>query len=246
MFKLSTTTLELHNVGRDVAKLFIFSLTKSFRLAVLGTIFAMAPPIIFLILWQSGPYEQATGFTLAFGLAILTYPASMSALLIHIDSVAMGSNLNTCEALKRGIVCLIPSLIGSGLYVIAVSFSTIFFIIPGIIVSVMLCLWWAELVVDNKGLIESFKSSIHLTYSNWWRTWFAAGCTSGFIVLFFRLGAIISDGLEYAKTPEGLQAAIELSYLTLLLVVFPVFACANIVVTRHDMKLRSMQRQVRG
>lgn len=246
MFKLSTTALKLHNVTRDVVKLSILALTKSFRFAVLGTIFSMMLPIIFLILWQSKSYHQQDGFTIAFALAILIYPASMSALLFHINSVAMGCNLSTREALKRGMVCLVPSLIGSGLYVIAVSFATIFFVIPGIIMSVMLCLWWAELVLDNKGLIESFKSSIHLTYSNWWRTWFATACIYGFIVLSFELGSTISDGLKYAKTSEGLQAVIELSYLILLLVVFPVFACANVVVTHHDMKLRSMQGQGGG
>lgn len=72
------------------------------------------------------------------------------------------------QALKKSTSLILPVI---GLFIvfsITVGIGTLLLIIPGIIFSVWFSFSYYELVLDGKGIIESFKDSKQLVSGRWW------------------------------------------------------------------------------
>lgn len=105
-------------------------------------------------------------FTLIVGIAsILTYSMLSK---IAFDSIDGKPELS--EAVALSVRKLIPLLVMYILYFLIVVFGSILLVIPGIFLSIKLFYSQYFILFENKGVIESLRSSWQIVKRNWWRT----------------------------------------------------------------------------
>jgi len=79
-----------------------------------------------------------------------------------------GDRAGIGDCITRGLVSIVPVIVGSILLVIGVSIASLFFLVPGVILALM---WWVYvpvIVVERKGIFESFGRSRQLTSGRRW------------------------------------------------------------------------------
>lgn len=79
-----------------------------------------------------------------------------------------GSRAGFTDCISRGLASVVPVIVGSLFLAIGVGIGALLFIIPGIILALM---WWVYIpgiVVEGKGIFESFGRSRELTRGHRW------------------------------------------------------------------------------
>jgi hypothetical protein len=100
-----------------------------------------------------------------------------------------GSKAGIADCITRGLASIIPVIVGSVILLIGVAIASLLLVIPGIIVALM---WWVYvpvIVVERKGIFESFGRSQQLTSG---RRWSIFGLAIIVLVLTVVVGAIVN------------------------------------------------------
>jgi hypothetical protein len=100
-----------------------------------------------------------------------------------------GNKAGLADCITRGLASIIPVIVGSIILLIGVSIASLLLIIPGIIVALM---WWVYvpvIVVERKGIFESFGRSQQLTSG---RRWSIFGLVIIIVILTGVVGAIVN------------------------------------------------------
>jgi len=99
-----------------------------------------------------------------------------------------GSRAGFTDCITRGLASVVPVILGSLLLAIGVGIGTLLFIIPGIILALM---WWVYvpgIVVEGKGIFESFGRSRELTSGH---RWHILGLLIVVVLLALAVGVVI-------------------------------------------------------
>jgi len=105
-------------------------------------------------------------FAVVIGIASILFYSVLSKMAF--DSIEGKPELS--EAVALSVRKLIPLIVMYILYVLIVVFGSILLIIPGIFLSIRLFYSQYFILFENKGVIESFRSSWQIIKGNWWRT----------------------------------------------------------------------------
>ena len=115
-----------------------------------------------------------------------------AALALQINAIGKDEELPVKVALARGVRPMAGMFVASILYSIALIVGTLLLLIPGIILSVSLLLYFVLVPLEGKGPLAALKTSHQLVWGCWWRT--TAIFTVGIIILiviFMALALVI-------------------------------------------------------
>lgn len=119
-----------------------------------------------------------------------------------------GQKASMGACISRGIATMIPVIVGSILFSLAVTVGLALLIIPGII---LLLMWWVYIpvvVVENKGITGSFGRSSELTRG---RRWHLLGLFLVILIISIVVGGVLAGSLAAiivtAQSPGALLAA---------------------------------------
>lgn len=116
------------------------------------------------------PASLGTGILIAVIISLFGGIIVYSAIIYRVDRIVHSDGASTGAALRVGLRKLLP-LIGFGmLYMLAVSLGFVLLVIPGLILMVTLMFALPLIVVEDRGVFESFGQSHKLVWGNWWRT----------------------------------------------------------------------------
>ena len=126
-----------------------------------------------------------------------------------------GQRAGIGDCITRGLVSIVPVIIGSILLSLGVSVGLMLIVVPGLILLVM---WWVyipAIVVESKGIIEAFGRSRELTRG---RRWHLLGLILivGIVVLIvsFVIGKALQDATGQVSTAGTIIQYAVLSVLT--------------------------------
>jgi hypothetical protein len=111
---------------------------------------------------------DATGIGVSMLIAILVNSLTQAAIIYGTFQDLRGQKASIGDCIARGLASVIPVIIGSLLASLAIGIASIFLLVPGIILALM---WWVyipSIVVEGKGIIESFGRSRELTRGRRW------------------------------------------------------------------------------
>ncbi len=180
----------------------------------------------------------ATSIAMIFAFAFYT------AIYYRLVAVALGRTLTFAAAVTAGTKALLPLLLASVLYSLAVSIGFILLIIPGVYLMISLVLYTPAYVMDRRGIIDSLNKSHKLVTGNWWRSLAVLSVpVLVAIALFGGTGAITGGAaaLGAAAAGEGKASMffllLQLSQYIIEIFMVPMFS-AFMIVLYHDLKLR--------
>jgi hypothetical protein len=126
-----------------------------------------------------------------------------------------GQKASLGDCVARGLSSIVPVIVGSVLFSLAVSVGLLLLIVPGII---LILIWWVyvpAIVVEGKGIIGAFGRSRELTRG---RRWHLLGLVVFIAVALIAVSFVISGLLPNAETPGGstLGSIVEYVFLSLV------------------------------
>lgn len=150
----------------------------SFGITILGLIVLGALFVIFFVTTGMG---VATGnaamltasmpLMLIGGLALILFVLAMVVVSLAVSAgmmmVAYDTNMGGREAFRRGVRMAVPLLGVSILTLLLVLGGYVFLVIPGLLFMFLLMFSNYEVVLNNKGVVESMKRSIYVVKKNW-------------------------------------------------------------------------------
>lgn len=152
----------------------------------------------------------------------------INAIYIQMDRVATGEP-DISAAMRRGFRLLIPVLIATLLYVLAVILGLVLLVIPGIIVGVSLYLYFPLLALGRAGIIESLKLSHRLVWPHWWRVLVLASVS----MVFYILVSLAAGVASAAGIWVGFIASVLVDTLVLPVVYAIMLALLQDLTLRH-------------
>jgi len=129
-----------------------------------------------------------SGFVAALA-ALLVNFLTQAAIIYGTSQDLRGNKASFTDCITRGLASVVPVIVGSFLLMIGVGIGFLLLIIPGIIFSLM---WWVyvpAIVVEGKGILESFGRSAELTSG---RRWSIFGLLIIVVVLTGVVGAVVN------------------------------------------------------
>ena len=184
----------------------------------------------------------------AVGLYLWFYLSAMC----RIGGIAYGQDLRFGACMSMGMRRLFPVILASLLYGLALLGGYVFFIIPGIILSLSMAFYALCIVLEGDRILESLRHSHRLVWGNWWRTAiigtvvmvvyyvFSLAIEIPFIVLDRVLAEPEVGGVSEVVQPMFPLVGGILSTIGSILsaiVTFPLMISVFVVVF-HDLKLR--------
>ncbi len=252
MYRLPTEPGSIGHTLDAGFKLYFVSFKRVLVLSILAAL-SLAVPMLAVVLaipMFSGE-GQAPGAALiavfVIGVLVVTglYLWFYIAAMCRIGGVAYGQNLTLGACLSTGLRRLIPVILASLLYGLAMMGGMILFIIPGMILWLSLAFYTLCIVLEGDGILESLRHSHRLVWGNWWRT--ATIGTVVFIVYYviylaIEIPFVIVDQIvfesEAGDLPGFAQAMLSMLGSTLSTVItFPLMLSVFVAVF-HDLKLR--------
>jgi hypothetical protein len=181
--------------------------------------------------------------------AFLIYLPGYVGMIVSQDAIARGDAAPSLgEAYSIGFGKLGSTVGMAILYGLAIVVGLILLVIPGIILSISLCLAFYLVALENKGAVDSLKSSHALVKGYWWRT--ATVYTVG-MLLYFVPTALLSGiaGFVVAMTSSasGVETVEEkVAGFTIVLAVVQIVTAGLLMpllsgfllAQYHDLKLR--------
>ncbi|HHJ15691.1 MAG TPA: hypothetical protein ENJ80_03240 [Gammaproteobacteria bacterium] len=164
-----------------------------------------------------------------------------NAIILRIDASASDRDISLGTSLLTGLKKLLPVLAGVILYMLAVMLGSILLLIPGIILMISLFFYSMLIVVDNRGIIDSLKTSHHLVWGNWWRTMTVFMVPAALMmVIYIALGFVTGVATSMAGSVEqsaGMPVTVTLLSIAVGTIGGPLFY-AIMLAQLHDLKLR--------
>ena len=161
---------------------------------------------------------DATGLGISVLIGMLVNSLTQAAIIYGTFQDLRGQKAGIGDCISRGLASVIPVIVGSLLLWLGVSIAAIFFVIPGIILTLM---WWVyvpAIVVEGKGIIESFGRSRALTKG---RRWHILGLLILVLVLSlvvnFLVGLVVGVlfiGGSDVATPAAILQYVAMSLVT--------------------------------
>jgi hypothetical protein len=169
------------------------------------------------------------------------YMALYAGWLKSMDSLARGGEaLGTSAAFSAGLPKVLPITGATILFILALMVGFVLLIIPGLILMLSLLFFWFLIVLEDKGAVESLKTSHRLVWGNWWRT--ATILTVGGVVYMVAVllvlgvtGVILGVSAFGGPTPE--QAAAGPTTAVLIVVAMQVVVNAVLLPMMNSLLL---------
>jgi hypothetical protein len=143
----------------------------------------------------------STGLGLIVGL--LVSGLTQAAVIYGTFQDLRGSKAGLGDCISRGLAAIIPVIVASLIFSIVSGIGFLLLLVPGIIV---VLLWWLfvpAIVVEQKGIFESFGRSAELTKG---RRWQILGLLLVMVLLMFIVGLVIVIGFVAAAVMFGAAA----------------------------------------
>jgi hypothetical protein len=166
----------------------------------------------------------------------------MGALLLKQRAVGSDEPMSTGDAFKESLRRVLPLLLATLLYSVAVLVGSILLIVPGVILMLSLLMYTALLLFEGKGAIESLTGSHRLVWGNWWRA--AAVLTVAailMIVIFIAVSVVVAVATPFIGAASDFFLATMIVQLVLnaaVNVFVTPFTSAVLVALYWDLKLR--------
>lgn len=235
-----------------------FSMYRAVFKAILPLSFVVAivagAPQILPYLFGGNPQDLSGAslgtFAVGFLVWLALYMALYAGWIKSMDGLARGgAPLAAGAAFSAGLPKVLPLLGGSLLFVLVVAVGCLLLLIPGIILMFSLMFFTYLVVLEDKGVVDSLKTSHGLVWGNWWRT--VAILTVGgliymvvFVVVLGLAGVVLGMSLLGSPTPEQLAAGPGTALVVLVVlqtvvttVMLPMIN-SLILVTFRDLQLR--------
>ena len=252
MYRLPTEPGSIGHTLDAGFKLYFVSFKRVLVLSILAAL-SLAVPMLAVVLaipmFSGEGQAPGVAFIAVFVIGVLVvtslYLWFYIAAMCRIGGVAHGQNLTLGACLSAGLRRLIPVILASLLYGLAMMGGMILFIIPGMILWLSLAFYTLCIVLEGDGILESLRHSHRLVWGNWWRT--ATIGTVVFIVYYviylaIEIPFVIVDQIvfdsEAGDLPGFAQAMLSMLGSTLATVItFPLMLSVFVAVF-HDLKLR--------
>jgi len=245
MFTLAN---EPQGIGKTIDsgfKLFFASFKSVIVLALIIGILNVLPQFIMPSLAMSVPMDPASfGPTILVMLLVLVVLSLVltAAMIAKVGAVAEGSSLSLGASLGRGLKALLPMLLGTILYAVAIMIGSILLVIPGLILMLSLIFYSYIIVLEGAGPIAALKTSHNLVWGNWWRT--ALLLTIALVIVYvLMLGLTIPVSialpllLPMGEDPTVFMYTFNIIYAVIYAIITPLML-ALFVVVYYDLKAR--------
>lgn len=250
MFNYSKQPQSIAKVLDNGIRLFMSSFKAVVVLAFIGALISNLPNLFS----PSQPVQAempVAEMGAVMGLSILAMIAGLvfyNGIVFRINMVATNQAVTIGEALKKGLIKLLPVFIGMILYIIAVMLGMVLLVIPGLILMISLMFYSALIIVDDEGMISSLKKSHNLVWGNWWRTATVFLVPAVFFMVIYA-GFAFAFGLTgWAGGLQGMDGDIATnmqSYMIYIVAFSTVTSAIGVplfysilLVQLHDLKLR--------
>ncbi|VAW79462.1 hypothetical protein MNBD_GAMMA13-1200 [hydrothermal vent metagenome] len=166
-----------------------------------------------------------------------------NAMVWRINAIATGTNATFGSSMQKGIKKLLPVFGGMILYLLVVMLGSMLLLIPGLILMLSLFFYSLLIVIDNRGALQSLKTSHNLVWGNWWRTATVISIPGILImVVYVALGVIagvfgIMGDVDATTMDTGMTMIISIVGITASVIGLPLFY-AIALTQMHDLKLR--------
>lgn len=231
-------------------QLYRASIARAWPLCLLLAIVS-AVPSLYLVLKSPGLVDPTAPFPLVgdstyWIIYVLTMVATVwiiAAIYALQGAVGGGESMGAGAALQGTARFIVPMVLMSICFGLAVLGGSLLLIIPGIILLVSLVLGTSLIVFEGKGPVAALSGSHRLVWGNWWRT--AAIFTVGlFVLLVISLAAGVIVGIAAPILALGSDNAYMVSLISgivvgllINLLVTP-FYSALLIAVYWDLKLR--------
>ena len=242
-------------------KLYIVSFKRVLGMSILAVLSVTVPMVAAVASFagfvgaEQGPGVAAIAvFMVAILGAICVYLLFYLAAMYRIGGIAHGQDLSFGACTSMGMRRLLPVILASLLYGLAVLGGSLLFVIPGIIVWLSLAFYALCITLEGDGIIESLRHSHRLVWGNWWRTAmigsvvlvvyyvFSLAIEIPFIVLEqlltnadYAAGGVSEVAQPMSPLVSGILSGI--GGILSAIVTFPLMIAVFVVVF-HDLKLR--------
>lgn len=167
----------------------------------------------------------------------------LSALLLKQRAIGTDQELSTGDAFQKSLPRVVPVVIASISFGIAVVLGLLLLLVPGVILAVSLFLYMVVLLFDDKSAFESLSGSHKLVWGNWWRTCAVLTLLSilMFVILFTLgfVGALVLPFAGFAVSDAFMIAMVIQAITNVAFYIFlGPFGSAALIALYWDLKLR--------
>ena len=243
MYQLATQPQSIGKVLDNSMRLFTASFSKIFVLVLIMVVVSAAPYLMEPTL--NFDFEQPTSTTYSLITIFWFIPMLIiiftcyGAIYARIGAIMHNRELSLLDSLKIGIKKLVPIIVASLLYVLAIFGGMILLIIPGFILMLTLLFYMPLIASEDEGILSSLKRSHRLVWGNWWRTT-SVFVVPGFIIIavLLLMVSIIGIAIGIPNMDIKVIALVENLASSLSSLITTPFLCAVLVSQLHDLKLR--------
>jgi len=224
----------------------VLALSIAAALLVSGLMLAMILAVpMFATLDEASRNAFIVTAVIGFIVFMTLYMSFYLAALCRVGGIAYGQNLSLGACVSTGLRRIIPVILASILYGLAVMGGYLLFIIPGLILSMSMMFYALCIVLEGDGILESLKHSHRLVWGNWWRT--AVIGTVVFVIYYVIYLAIqvpfaVVDQMvfdtEFGAVPGFGQAMLSMVGDAIATVITFPLVISVFVAVFHDLKLR--------
>ncbi len=184
-------------------------------------------------------------FIIGFVIFMIVYMSLYLAVLCRIGGIAYGQNLSLGACMSTGLRRVIPVILATILFGLAMMGGFLLFIVPGLILWVSLIFYSLCIVLDDDGILESLRHSHRLVWGNWWRT---AVIGTVVLVVYYviylaiQVPFVVAEQMlfdsEFGALPGFGQAILKmLGDIVAMVITLPLLTAVFVAVF-HDLKLR--------
>jgi hypothetical protein len=247
MYQLATAPRGIGQVLDAVFRLTRLAFTRMLPFAVLAGLLSAVPFVYFI---TSGALDNPATLA-AFELSpaywittLLMVPLNFlvyGAGITRIESIAQGADVGFGAAVSRTLPRILPIVVASILYVLAVCVGLVLLLVPGLILAVSLYMFLPAILLDGKGPAESIGYSHKLVWGNWWRV--ATISTVALIImylLFLIAGLLLGVFAGFGNADLATMFLIQMGATVVAsLLVMPYFMALYVEVFR-ELKMRKL------
>ena len=233
-------------------KLYFVSFKQVLGLTILAAL-SVSVPVVALVLaipiffGEGAAPDNATiaVFIIGFVSIMVLYMWFYLAVLCRIGGIAYAQNLSIGACMSTALRRIIPVVLATILFSLAMMVGFLLFIIPGLILWVSLIFYSLCIVLEDDGILESLRHSHRLVWGNWWRT-----SVIGTVVIvvyyviylaiqvpFVVVNQIVFDS-ELGAVPGFGQAMLSMVGDIIAMVITLPLMTSVMVAVFHDLKLR--------
>lgn len=242
MFRYATEPQRTGQLLDAMFKLYRTALFSIIGLTLCGAAIVQAPQFL---LGMGADRFNFPAFSIIAMVGLVINMIFTLAVVVRMESVALGAKLNMGSAILTGTKKLIPVILMGMLYALIVSAGFLLFLIPGIYLSVSMWLAMPAILFENCGPLAALKRSHQLVKGHWWRTATALS-VPGLVMMALYVAVAVAGGIWMAaQAPAGNQQEI-VATVGIVFAVFTIFVSALAIplfftvtlVVFHDLKLR--------